>query len=166
VANPYCILLYEPDAILLETRRLLLERSGFQVVTATHLLEVQEMIVDEHIDLFVLGSSLPKNEYENAIAVARTLRPGIEIRNQNGNSYEFAVGTKDEVFHPFGSAGAFITAEEQTLKRDGTPSETHSSLPPEERKSPENGGYIIDISDYKTRFSQPNGQGFDSNSEE
>jgi DNA-binding NtrC family response regulator len=72
------ILIFGHDAILLETRRLILEKAGFQVRIATEATETLQILVREPIDLFILCQSLPLNECVPILKTAHTLRPDME----------------------------------------------------------------------------------------
>jgi len=53
------VLIFGHDAALLETRRLVLNRGGFQVWIATKGTEAVEVLLNEPIDLFILCESPP-----------------------------------------------------------------------------------------------------------
>ena len=53
------ILVFGHDALLFETRRLILERAGFQVWTAGEVTEAVQILAKEPIDLFILVSVAP-----------------------------------------------------------------------------------------------------------
>jgi DNA-binding NtrC family response regulator len=72
------ILIFGHDAILLETRRLILKGAGFQVRIATEATEALQVLVREPIDLFILCQSLPLNECVPILKTAHTLRPDME----------------------------------------------------------------------------------------
>jgi CheY-like chemotaxis protein len=72
------ILIFGYDAILLETRQLVLKKAGFQVWIATKATEAVQILVEEPIDLFILCQSLPLDECVPILKTAHTLRPDME----------------------------------------------------------------------------------------
>jgi DNA-binding response OmpR family regulator len=72
------ILIFGHDAILLETRRLILKKAGFQVWIATEATAAVKVLVREPIDLFILCQSLPLDECVSILKTAHTLRPDME----------------------------------------------------------------------------------------
>ncbi len=64
------ILLYGHDEVLLNTRRLLLERAGFIVDTAKRAEEFESRIAEAEspYDLFILGHTIPELEQKAIIA--------------------------------------------------------------------------------------------------
>jgi hypothetical protein len=72
------ILIFGHDAILLETRQLILERAGFQVWTATEAPRAVQILVTKRIDLFILCQSLSPKECGPILKTAHALRPEME----------------------------------------------------------------------------------------
>jgi DNA-binding NtrC family response regulator len=72
------ILIFGHDAILLETRRLILKKAGFQVWIAIEATAAVKVLVREPIDLFILCQSLPLDECVSILKTAHTLRPDME----------------------------------------------------------------------------------------
>lgn len=72
------ILIFGHDAILLETRRLILERAGFHVWIATEATEAVQVLVREPINLFILCQSLSHDECLLILETAHTLRPDMK----------------------------------------------------------------------------------------
>jgi DNA-binding response OmpR family regulator len=64
------ILIYGRDPVLLETRRLILELSGYSVTIASDLAVVQRTIESQRIDLLLLCHSLSMEECGRAIALS------------------------------------------------------------------------------------------------
>src|SRR5579871_2388508 len=60
------------DLPLLQTRHFLLERGGFDVVSAWGFSDSMEALSNHHFDLFVLGHSIPQKDKSKLIAAART----------------------------------------------------------------------------------------------
>ena len=72
------ILIFGHDAILLETRQLILKKAGFQVWIASEATKAVQILVTEPIDLFILCQSLPLQECVSVLKTAHTLRPDME----------------------------------------------------------------------------------------
>ena len=72
------ILVFGHDALLFETRRLILERAGFQVWTAGEVTEAVQILAKEPIDLFILCQSLPVDECASILKAAHILRPDMK----------------------------------------------------------------------------------------
>jgi len=83
------ILLYGHYATLLQTRRWILEKTGFRVWTATQHAEVEDILNAEPIDLLIIGHTLSANECEKALAVAHELRPRMKtlVLTENSSMY-------------------------------------------------------------------------------
>jgi len=73
------VLIFGHDTVLLETRRLVLNRGGFQVWIATKGTEAVDVLLNEPIDLFILCQPLPGDVCERILETAHTLRP--DMRN-------------------------------------------------------------------------------------
>ena len=76
---PARLLLYGRDAALLGTRRMVLEKVGFQVWTATLLSEVRNTLATEQIDLIILGHTLSIEQSEEALAAAQPYGSALKI---------------------------------------------------------------------------------------
>jgi DNA-binding response OmpR family regulator len=72
---PLCILIYGYDAVLLTTRRLILEKEGFNVLTATEFKSAVTFMESEAIDLFIVCVTVKDGVRSKALAAAHTLRP-------------------------------------------------------------------------------------------
>lgn len=72
------ILVFGHDATLLETRRLILERAGFQVWTASEVTGAVQILAKEAIDLFILCQSLSVDECASILKAAHILRPDMK----------------------------------------------------------------------------------------
>ena len=72
------ILIFGHDAVLLETRQLILKKAGFQVWIASEATKAVQILVTEPIDLFILCQSLPLQECVSVLKTAHTLRPDME----------------------------------------------------------------------------------------
>ncbi len=73
------ILMYGSDQTLIETRRWVLERSGFLVRSTLDLNEASQILSTATVDVFLLCHSLQPGDRESALAAARLLQP--EMKN-------------------------------------------------------------------------------------
>jgi hypothetical protein len=68
------LLLYGHEAILLETRSLILRRAGFKVFPATNSDEALHWLVDVDVDALVVCQTVPHDEASGVISTARVLQ--------------------------------------------------------------------------------------------
>jgi hypothetical protein len=71
------VLILGHDPVLLETRRLVLNRAGIQVWTASKASEAVDCLLNQPIDLFILCQTLSTEACELMLETAHTLRPGM-----------------------------------------------------------------------------------------
>jgi DNA-binding NtrC family response regulator len=95
------ILIFGHDTILLETRRLILERAGFQVWIATEATEAVQILVTKRIDLFILCQSLSPKECVPILRTAHTLRPDMENLVMGGESVGASAQKRDTFLTTF-----------------------------------------------------------------
>jgi hypothetical protein len=72
------ILVFGNDITLLETRRLVLERGGYQIYIAADLQAVENIATSEPLALLVLCHTLTPAEGQAAIATTLALRPEVK----------------------------------------------------------------------------------------
>jgi hypothetical protein len=70
-----CILLYGLDPVLLDTRRMMLERTGHRVFSATNLAEVEQISLTQPIQLFIVCHSVSREACETVLAAVQELCP-------------------------------------------------------------------------------------------
>jgi DNA-binding NtrC family response regulator len=73
------VLVYSNDAILLMTRRLLLETVGFRVFTTLELSDAIDLVMNQDIALLILCQSLQAHERLGVLATVRATHPGTKI---------------------------------------------------------------------------------------
>ena len=99
-----CILIYGRDAQLLDTRRMVLERSGARIWTATNLTDFDRIAGGILIDLIVLCHSLSTEECDHAQALARARWPLIQrlvlVTGQRGCYPDFSEQVVDAGLGP------------------------------------------------------------------
>ena len=76
---PPSILIYGSAPDLIETRRLVLAYSGFDVDIALNMESVSELLTSRSFDLFILCHSLCPSDCESALKEVHSLRP--EMKN-------------------------------------------------------------------------------------
>ena len=74
----YSILMYGRDPLLIETRRLVLERRGHRVVSTCNTADIAPSLETGSFDLFLLCHSLTTNECDRALEMARTQWPSVK----------------------------------------------------------------------------------------
>lgn len=104
------------DAALAETRRLLLEKAGFQVTSAVGMAQLQQLANEAEYDLIVVGQIAPrdmrreailwlKQTHPNARVVALLSAPGerfpeADCEFQTANPEEWVAAVAECVEHP------------------------------------------------------------------
>jgi ActR/RegA family two-component response regulator len=103
------ILIFGHDAILLETRRLILEKAGFQVWIADEANEAVQVLVREPIDLFILCQSLSHDECLPILETAHTLRPDMKNLILGGETRGLSADRDDTFLTTFLEPRALIS---------------------------------------------------------
>jgi CheY-like chemotaxis protein len=112
---PRSILLFGKDAMLLQTRRWLLERSGYVVRTASDLTELDRMSAEGPVDLLILCHSLSVEEAALAEAVVSSRYARVKIlalvigTSRRGDALHAATVATNE-----GPAGLLLRVESLT----------------------------------------------------
>ncbi|MGI4828914.1 MAG: hypothetical protein ACRYFU_12100, partial [Janthinobacterium lividum] len=75
MSAPTSILVYGRDPSLLDTRRWVLERAGYRVLTAQTLAEARHLAATEPVSVLLLCHGLSAQDCEDALAVADIIRP-------------------------------------------------------------------------------------------
>lgn len=78
-AVPKYILSISPSQALLTTRKMLLEREGYAVVSCANFREMEAACTDRQFDLAIIGHSLEANTKRALAARIRDLSPGTPI---------------------------------------------------------------------------------------
>ena len=110
------ILIYGHDRTLLDTRRWVLEKAGFQVFTVGKMENAAKIVADERIDLLLLCHTLTAEERRAALVAATAHRPGTKRLVMMTTSQE--VGLEEiegESVHIFAGAAALIAATRKLL---------------------------------------------------
>ncbi len=78
MSAPAAILMYGRDPQLIDTRRMVLERSGYKVLTTMNLAEIDRITAQSSLDLLILCYTLSMAECDRALASAHSQRPAIK----------------------------------------------------------------------------------------
>jgi len=73
------ILVYGRDHALLDTRKMLLQKTGLEVLIATELAQTYQVLADRRPDLLVLCHTVPCNEAK--LLLEHTTLPGSKLNN-------------------------------------------------------------------------------------
>jgi CheY-like chemotaxis protein len=73
------ILVCGNEVLLVETRHLILEQSGYQVFSATDFAGAENVLVNQRIDLVLLCQSLSGTGKRRFLEKARAIRPDIKL---------------------------------------------------------------------------------------
>ncbi len=95
------VLILGHDPALLETRKLVLNRGGFQVWTTTKVTEAVDCLLHEPVDLFILCQSLPARVCEHMLETAHTLRPDVFNLLLGRQQFTATVEKHDHYFYSF-----------------------------------------------------------------
>jgi DNA-binding NtrC family response regulator len=106
-SHPF-ILIYGRDYDLLETRRLVLQKAGFQARTVTNLAEAEKIAVRQPSDLLILCHSLSVEECEKALAMSNSRQPGMKNLLLMGTTPVCKLGQNDELMSSFNGPKALI----------------------------------------------------------
>jgi DNA-binding NtrC family response regulator len=72
------ILVYGNDSMLVRTRRLILSKAGYDVLTATGFADAMLILVNQPIDLLMLCQTLTDEERRGILETAHALNPEIK----------------------------------------------------------------------------------------
>jgi len=114
--RPAFILVYGRSALLLETRRWVLERAGMKVKTATRLSEVEEMLVGEAIDLFILCHTLSPEEGDHCLMKASALRPAMKKLVLTANTPLGSLGPRETRVSAFSGPKVLVSEVEKLVR--------------------------------------------------
>lgn len=109
---PATILIYGHDPMLLDTRRWVLEKAGFEVLTIAELDRAAEIVTDQPIDLFLLCHTLTVAERHAAVTTISALQPQMKRLIMTTNAHEDErEEVEGESLHLFmGAEGLIATA--------------------------------------------------------
>ena len=95
------ILIFGHDSVLLETRRLVLLHSGFDVTVALDVQKTADLLATRSFDLFILCHSLSVKDCESALALAHSLDSGMKTMILDTALTGCAGTAEDVVLGPF-----------------------------------------------------------------
>jgi DNA-binding response OmpR family regulator len=114
--SPPSILIYGRDYDLLETRRLVLQKAGFQAWTVTNLADAEKITVTQPSDLLILCHSLSVEECEKALAMSHSRQPGMKNLVLMGAAPVRKLGQNDELMSSFDGPKALIATVNRLLR--------------------------------------------------
>ena len=111
------VLCFSRDPQLLESRRLVLLRAGFNVLTAVEFDAVRQFAESYKIDLLIVGHTLDQAQCEEAIHLAKAMNPPIKtlVLRYEGSSSPCAVGIADGELDLTGGPEALIAKVKEML---------------------------------------------------
>jgi DNA-binding NtrC family response regulator len=113
--KPALILVYGKDAHLLETRRWILEGAGMKVTTTTKFSEVEGILREEAIDLFLLCHTLSPEEGDFCLTKATALRPAMKKLVLTANTPLGPLGSREEKISAFDGPKTLMSAVQKIL---------------------------------------------------
>jgi DNA-binding response OmpR family regulator len=117
MSEPPCILIYGSDAVLIQSRGLVLEKAGFSVRTALELNDAELIISTRQVQLCILCRSLSSKECLTLLATAQNLHPKLKILSLHTDTTICYMGMDVEVLGAFLSPLSLIEAVCRTLDR-------------------------------------------------
>jgi hypothetical protein len=63
---------------LIETRRMILERAGFETLTALQLVDAAQIMKERSVDLLIGCSSIDKQDVPHVLKTVRSIRPHLK----------------------------------------------------------------------------------------
>ena len=113
MSAPTSILVYGRDPSLLDTRRWVLERAGYRVLTAQALAEAKHLAATEPVKVLLLCHSLSAQDSENALAAADTIRPEMRRLLITANTHVCTARHEDHILSAFDGPQALIAAVQE-----------------------------------------------------
>ena len=104
------ILVYGTDAALLGTRRMLLERVGYRVLTSMQFEETLNILEIQPVDVVVWCYSVPEESRVRDIAQAKRVCPTVRHLVITNGSSEIIPSASDRLFETFDGPQKFIAA--------------------------------------------------------
>jgi hypothetical protein len=108
IQSPPSILLYGHDLALLETRRLVLLRTGCSVWTASNLAAMEKTCASLPITLLVLCHTLSQQECERALELARRHRRELKSMVVTAGTYSPACSTEEMALDLFAGPAMLV----------------------------------------------------------
>jgi DNA-binding NtrC family response regulator len=116
------ILIYGRDPSLLDTRRWVLERAGYRVLTAQNLAETEHSVATEPISLFLLCHSLSPQDCEVAFARADKIQPEMKRLLITANTPVCAHRDQDRLLSAFDGPKALVATVHEMAPQPAEPS--------------------------------------------
>jgi DNA-binding NtrC family response regulator len=109
------VLVYGNDAILLLTRRLLLEKAGFRVFTTLELSDAMQLVMHQDIALLVLCQSLRADERQGILATIRAIHPTTKILIMQSEQLVSVIEPHEEIVDTLEGPEGFLTTIHRML---------------------------------------------------
>ncbi len=113
--SPARILVYGRDPVLLETRRLVLQHSGFHTASALNLQAATELMAARNFDLLVLCHSLSVTDCEAALNVTHSRHPEIKNLILSTTYPGFLGNADDQTLSAFADPSTLIRTARQMI---------------------------------------------------
>ena len=104
------ILIFGSAPDLLETRRLVLQYSGFDVTVSHSMFHTTELLISHSFNLFILCHSLSSRECESALQLAHSVRPQTKNLLLSKGSISRKIAEHDTLLDAFTSPQNLIAA--------------------------------------------------------
>ena len=117
--SPANILMFGRDAQLLDTRRMVLEISGYKVSTATDLSDFDRAVSSDCFDLVILCHSLSLEDCGRAVAVALSRWPSVRILTLTAGAWGCPAGRLDQTVNVLQGPAKLVSTVSRFLEGVG-----------------------------------------------
>jgi DNA-binding NtrC family response regulator len=108
------ILVFGSDDVLLNTRRMILEKAGFEALTTSQISDAERIMKEHNVALLVVCSSVENKDVSQVLQAASTVRPNIKTLVVNHGA-PIDARSKTESIDGFRGPSAFLTAVDRAL---------------------------------------------------
>jgi CheY-like chemotaxis protein len=112
------ILVCGNEVLLVETRHLILEQSGYQVFSATDFADAANVLVNQRIDLVLLCQSLSDTAKRRILEKARAIRPDLKCAVFSDDGRELKLDGTGVFERVDGPSGLLKATEKLLIQRD------------------------------------------------
>jgi len=95
------ILMFGSDTLLLRTRAMLLEQSGFEVLTTEQFQDAKRAVAEQHLDVVILCHTLRTDETKGMLKEIHSLQPEVKTLILDEDETLSALNSNDESFKAF-----------------------------------------------------------------
>ena len=117
MSRPAHILIYGRESSLLDTRRWVLERAGFNVHTTTKSADAEEILTAQNPQLLILCHTVEGGDASDLLAIAKAIGPKIKTLVLTANLRLRPVIKDEHILSVFEGPRAMIATVDELLSR-------------------------------------------------